>query len=407
MPTRTRRPVTLPLLLVATLLARGLPAEPQSAADPFPRARPEAAGMSSAKLREAMDTVRAFVQRDSIRGGILIVIRNGRLVFQDTAGWNDKERGLPMRPDQIVTMRSMTKPLVGMATLMLMQDGRLKLDDRVAKYLPSFDNDKSREITIHQLLTHTSGIRGEIYNDQNGAGTPFRTLREAADSVGKLGPETKPGTAYFYSDPGISSLGAVIAVAAGMPCEDFIQKRLLDALGMHDSFLMPPPASNPKLARFTATYHRVNGAWVRYWDPTMPPAVPFFRASGGLYASGLDYARFLKMMLDHGRFGARQLVDSATVALALQPYQAAVLTDEERKARDSFYAYTWTVYTDKYRPVRAPFSPGIFQHSGSDGTWGWVDPSKQLIIVYLTQSRGERTSRQVIRMVYDAITDAR
>ena len=76
-----------------------------------------------------------------------------------------------------------------------------------------------------------------------------------------------------------------------------------------------------------------------------------------------------------------------------------------RGARDSFYGYTWTVFTDKYRPVRAPFSAGTFQHSGSDGTQGWVDPAKQLVIVYLTQSRGAETSRRIVGMVYDAITD--
>jgi CubicO group peptidase (beta-lactamase class C family) len=394
-------------LVAVALLAIAATGRPQAAADPFPRARAEEVGMSSARLRQTMDSVRAFVQRDSIRGAILIVIRNGQLVFHDTAGWNDMERGLRMRPDQIVTMRSMTKPLVGMATLMLQQDGKLALDDRVSKYLPSFDNDRSRDITIAQLLAHTSGLRGSIYNDQNGAGTPFRTLREAVDAVGKRGPETPPGTAYWYSDPGISTLGAVIEAVAGKPSEDFIQERILDPLGMHDSFLMPPAATNPKLTRFSATYRRENGAWVRYWDPTMPPAVPFFRASGGLYATGLDYARFLKMMLDHGRFGSRRLLDSATVALALQPRQDAVLSAEEQKSRDSFYGYTWVVYTNKYRAVAAPFSPGIFQHSGSDGTQGWVDPSKQLIIVYLTQSRGERTSRQVVRLIYGALTDSR
>ncbi len=194
-----------------------------------------------------------------------------------------------------------------------------------------------------------------------------------------------------------------------MSCEEFIQRRIFNPLGMHDSFLMPPLPSNPKLARFSATYHRdtATRSWVRYWDNTMPPAVPFFRASGGLYASGLDYARFLAMTLNHGQSGGKRLLDSSSVALELQPYEADVLTAEQRQARDSFYGFTWIVYTDKYHPVHAPFSSGIFQHSGSDGTWGWADPSTGLILVYLTQSRGERTSRPVIRMVYDAMTDVR
>ena len=206
-------------------------AHAQAADDPFPRARPEDIGMSSTRLRSAMDTIRSLVRRDVIRGGVLIVIRDGKLVLHDTAGWNDMERGLRMQPDQIVTMRSMTKPLIGTATLMLMEEGKLKIDDRVAKYLPAFDNAKSRDITIAQLLSHTSGLRGEIYNDQDGSGTGFRTLREAADSVGRLGPETPPGTAYWYSDPG----------------NEHARRR--DRRGLWDVVRGVHPATNPRSSR--------------------------------------------------------------------------------------------------------------------------------------------------------------
>ena len=107
------RPSTRRLLAALVLLPSATPVRSQSTADPFPRAAPEDVGMSSARLRETMDTVRSWVKHETIRGGILIVIRNGKLVLHDTAGWNDMERGRRMQPDQIVTMRSMTKPLVG------------------------------------------------------------------------------------------------------------------------------------------------------------------------------------------------------------------------------------------------------------------------------------------------------
>jgi CubicO group peptidase (beta-lactamase class C family) len=358
--------------------------------------------MSSDRLNAARDSIRAWTARDRIQGGILLVIRHDKLVFHEAAGWSDRERQIPLRTDHIVSMRSMTKPLVGTAVLMLREEGKLALEDRVSKYLPSFDNERSREITILQLLTHTSGITGALYTDSGG--TKFRSLREAVDSVGVKGPSNKPGTRYSYSDPGTSTLGALIAQVGGMSAEDFIQRRILDPLGMKDSYLLVP--DGPELrSRFAATYRRENERWFRYWDNTRPMIVPFFRASGGLWSTSLDYARFMTMMMQQGRFASRRLLDSASVALALQPHSAYVFTPERQRERQQFYALHWIVYTDRYRQVAAPFVPGIFEHSGSDGTAAWADPARGLLIIYLTQSRGHDTRMPMIRLVYAALSD--
>jgi CubicO group peptidase (beta-lactamase class C family) len=349
-----------------------------------------------------MDSIASWVRQERILGGVLLVIRHGRLVFHEATGWSDREQGVPLRTDHIVSMRSMTKPLVGTAVLMLMEQGRLRLEDRVSRYLPSFDNDRSREITIFQLLTHTSGITGDIYTDREG--TPYRTLREAVDSVGRKGPTIPPGTQYSYSDPGTSTLGAIIAQVSGMPAEDFIRRRILEPLGMTDSFVLLP-VDHPARPRVAATYRREEGRWVRYWDNTQPMIVPFFRASGGLWSTSLDYARFMTMMLQRGRFGSRQLLDPGTVELATQPHAAYVYPPEQQQERDRFYGLHWTVYTDRYRPVAPPFAPGIFQHAGSDGTLAWAAPSRGLIFIYLTQSRGHDTQNELVRLVYAALQD--
>lgn len=294
----------------------------------------------------------------------------------------------------------MTKPLVGTAILMLEEEGRLRLNDRVSQYLPSFDNDRSREITIFQLLTHTSGLKGEIYNDHEG--TPYASLREAVDAVGEKGPSFPPGTDYYYSDTGSSTLGALIAERSGMSAEAFIQQRILDPLQMEDSFLSLHPTDRRR-PRIAAAYRREEGEWTKYWDNARPLIVPFFRASGGLYSSALDYARFMAAMVEGGSLGPVRLLPSAAVELAHQPHSAYVYSPEHQRDRDRFYGFHWTVFSDRYRPVAPPFSAGTFQHRGSDGTIAWADPKNGLIVVYLTQSRGTDTAEEFVRLVYDAL----
>jgi len=368
---------------------------------PFPTATPEDVGMSSEKLRASMDLVRDWLERGRITGAVLLVMRDGRIVLHEAAGWADRERQIPMRTDHILSMRSMTKPLVGTAIMRLREEGRLRLEDKVSKYLPSFDNPKSRDITIFQLLTHTSGIKGEIYTALGG--TQYRTLREAVDDVGKRGPEFRPGTDYFYSDPGTSTLGALIAERSGMPAEEYIRRNILEPLVMKDSFLVDDPAS-PLRARVAAAYRRgADSTWLRYWDNTMPAVVPFFRASGGLYATALDYARFMAAMVGRGSLDGARILLPASVELATQPHAAYVFAPERRADMNRFYGFHWDVWTDQYRPVEAPFAAGMFEHAGSDGTVASADPKRRLIVIYLTQNRGETTRRSLLRSVYDAI----
>lgn len=308
-PFRILRKSILALLALAAFGAGGLAAQKPHV---FPAAKPEDVGMSSEKLKEAVGTVKKWTDDERLIGAVMLVIREGKTVLHEAVGWSDKERKIPMRADHIVSMRSMTKPIVGTAAMMLREEGKLKLEDRVSQYLQSFDNPKSRDITVFQLLTHTSGIKGDIYVATGG--TQYKTLREAVDAVGTKGPEFPPGTDYFYSDPGTSTVGALIADRSGMPSEDYIRARILQPLGMNDSFLVDDPAS-PLRARVAAAYQRApnRGPWVRYWDNTMPPIVPFFRASGGLYSTAMDYARFMAAMLGGGQLDGVKLLTPESV----------------------------------------------------------------------------------------------
>ena len=353
------------------------------------------------RLREAVAVVEKWTAEQRIVGAVLLVIRDGKTVLHEAIGWSDRERRIPLQTDHILSMRSMTKPLVGTAALMLREAGKLALEDRVAQYLPSFDNPKSREISVFQLLTHTSGIKGEIYVGTGGSA--FRTLREAVDAVGQKGPDSPPATEYSYSDPGTSTLGALIAERSGMPAEVFIRTRILEPLEMKDSFLVDDPA-NPLRQRVAAAYRRDGtGSWVRYWDNTSSPVVTFFRASGGLYATARDYAYFMAAIAGRGSFGAVRLLSPESVALATQPHSAYVFPPDRRAKMDQFYGFNWFVYSDKFRAAEPPFSAGIFFHGGSEGTLAWADPKHNLIIIYAAQSRFTDTPREFVRHVYGAL----
>jgi CubicO group peptidase (beta-lactamase class C family) len=384
---------------LSALLTARTPADPVDVA-PFTRAAPESAGMSPARLREATEAVRRWIEDGRIVGAVMLVIRNDRVVLFDAAGMADRERQEAMTVGAICRMRSMTKPLIGTAVLMLVEEGRIALKDPVAKYLPSFRGPRSRDITVHQLLTHTSGLTGAIYDTLKG--TEYKTLREAVDAVGAKGPEHDPGTKYEYSDPGTSTLGALIAEVSGMPAEKFLEARILGPLGMKDS-ICHFTTDDPRAPRVAATYHGGPGKWEKYWDRTQPQLLPFFRASGGLYASALDYVRFMSMMLKGGEFGGRRLLSRASVTLATSPHADAVFTPEERAKRSTFYGLHWIAHTDKYTRVEPPLVPGMFSHGGSDGTLAWADPSSGVIGVYLTQSRGNGSGGEFMRLVQAAV----
>jgi CubicO group peptidase (beta-lactamase class C family) len=391
-------------LLGAALLpacASGERGIPEPRATPFPNAAPEAVGMSAERLRAAVDTVGRWVDEGRIVGAEMLVIRHGRVVLHEAVGWDDRERGIPLQTDRILRMRSMTKPLAGTAVLMLMEEGRLALEDRVATYLPAWDNPRAREITIFQLLTHTSGLQGGILAREG-----YPTMRAAIDAVGSRGPVNPPGTAYHYTDAGSSALGAIVEAITAEAPEAFIQRRILTPLGMRDSYLHDVPAGDPRLTRTVATYQGAGEGWEKYWDPSMPRSMPYFGGgAGGLYATALDYARLLSMMLNGGELHGVRLLRPATVSLALQPHSAYVHSDREKRETTRFYGLQWYVETDRFAPHPGPMSSRAFGHGGSDGTYAWADPEHGLVALFLTQSRGTDRRPHFVPLVYAALVD--
>ena len=211
----------------------------------------------------------------------------------------------------------MTKPFTGTSILMLAEAGEIGLDDPVATFLPSWRNEHSNGITIRHLLSHMGGFV------QGGFPGPFQrysSLREAVDAVGEAGPQNPPGQRYEYSDVGSATLGAIVAQVSGMPLERFLETRILGPLGLEDTHT----GFTPYVAwahRMNPTYARASedADWIQYWHPSAEQRFPFFRASGGLYTTVFDYARWLHLWMELGASGAHRLVLEETVRQLFDP----------------------------------------------------------------------------------------
>lgn len=367
--------------LVIALLILGANPAGAANAEPFPTATPESQGLSSQSLGKLLDVVRGFAEKGEIVGGELLVIKNRRTVLHEAVGLSDRDNKKPLKPDTIYCIRSMTKPLMGAAVQILIDEGRLSLDDTAGKYLPSFDNDKSRGITVRQLLTHTGGLPLSSLLGMNHQ--DLASLRDVADMSGKKGPTVPPGSGFQYSDDGADTLGAIVSAITGQPAERFITNRILEPLGMRDTIPLVGAAGD-KLHRFTPAYAGSRGNWMRFWSPEDKPLFPYFLASQGMYSTTKDYARFLAMYLDDGRVGDKRVLSEAAVKRTLEPV-IATGSPTGFPRLSTFYGQMMFDYVDANKKLVA------FGHGGSDGTWAYAWPRHDLMVLYFTQSRGNRT----------------
>ena len=373
-------------LIACALVLGAVPASAQEAAT-LTHGSPASVGMDAGLLDEAAQLYRDAVARDELKGAVLLVARRGVIVMQEAVGWRHEAYQLPMERDTIFRMASNTKPVVATAALILQEEGKLSLDDRVATHLDSFDNVRARDITIQQLLTHASGFRiGPIFYPFDEDETP--TLLGAVTRFGVEGPEVEPGSSYSYNNAGYNTLGAVIEVASGMPLEDFLRTRIYEPLGMVDTL---NHEDETKLSRMATVYRgrRQQDGSVEFrqgFTPGDPPDFPVVRASGGMISTATDYARFLQMYLNGGRYADAQIISENSVAAGTKGYIASSETTS--------YGLGWQIAAN-----------GAYSHGGSDGTMGWVDPSRELIGMVFTQSPGGRNPRVEFQQLVNRAVD--
>jgi len=354
-----------------------------SRTDRFPAAEPASQGVSAAALARLSDLLAGFVEAEEIVGAELLVIKNRRAVMHEVFGHDDLVRSRPLEKNTIFSIRSMTKPLAGAAAQLLIDEGALELTDPVAKHLESFDNDRSRSVTVEHLLTHRSGLpmqsAGPLWSDYSS----YSSIQQVADYWGAYGPQLfTPGERYQYADANVDTLGAVIGAVAGVPAEELIERRLLAALGMRDTIPLLRDG-DPRVERVACKHAGGRGRWRQYWCWGGAPYFSFPMFAQGFYSTPADYARFLAMVMDGGLVDGERLLSEAAIGRMLTPASTTTMPTGFAGLRSS-YGQLMHLYDEEGEVV-------AFGHSGSDGTYAWAWPARDLMVLYFTQSRGSST----------------
>jgi len=402
-----------------------------SADDPFPRAKPEDVGMSSARLALIRTRVEAEIAAGQMPGAVLAIARRGRLVYFEAFGHRDKAAGVPMTTDSIFRVASMTKPMVAVSTLQLMEQGRLLIDDPLAKYFPKFADmqvavldarketivDKvaaARKITIQDLLRHTSGLiyggRGttavhKLYPDGSTPAAAGMTGAEFLDRLSGLPLLHQPGTVWDYGF-GLDIAGLVIEQIAGEPLGRHLETTLWKPLGMVDTGFAVPAE---KLGRLAKPLERdpISGQ-----PQTVSQAPLKFECGGGCAVStASDYLRFAAMLMDKGSYGDTRILGRKTVeymlANQLGPDVKNLIGNADPTRADYGFGLGLAVRTTP-GIVRLLGSVGDFSWPGATGTNWWADPKEELLVVWMAATPGAMRwkYRQMINaLVYQAIAD--
>ncbi|MBC7854739.1 MAG: beta-lactamase family protein [Pirellulaceae bacterium] len=373
----------------------------------FPVATPESQGVSAAAVRRVADDVEEYVKNGTIVGGELLIIKNRKTILHEVYGERDREDKRAMERGTIFNIRSMTKPLTGVAVQMLADEGKLRLDDPVAKYLPGFDNDKSKAITIEQLLQHRSGLPLTILLFRLDA---YPDLQAQAKAIGEKGPDFKPGEKFWYSDAGSDAAAAVVEKISGTTIDRFVAERILEPLGMTDSFYLSKaddPADDPRKKRLASSYIGSPGNWSRFWKPGGAPLYPFAWGSQTLYSTPADYARFVALWMDGGMAGDKRLLSKEAMARILTPASPLKALGSDKPYPCGFfglkphYGQMSILYASGESPTQTDVR--VFGHSGSDGTAAWAFPAEDLIVCYFTQSRGQVSMIRLETTIQDAL----
>ena len=378
------------------------------------------------------DPIAEFLQREYLDTGRLagaqLAIQHRGSLFESCLGFLDRERTRPLRSDTIYRIFSMTKPVTSVAVMMLVEEGRIGLNDPVTRYLPAWSSLKvgerpiAREIRIIDLLSHTSGLtysiqyRTEIdalYRKTLSMQAAGQALEEFTATLSKLPLEFEPGTAWTYS-VATDVLGHVIELVSGVSLREFFEQRIFGPLDMHDTDFRVPPAKRQRLA---ACYVRRPGELLGLPNPSFEgdlTAEPkFLSGGGGLLSTVHDYLRFCNVILGSGQYGSVRL---------LQPESLALMTtnhlpgghDLPTVARGVFAnsSYAGIGFGLGFATTIDPSSAALRGNrgdafwSGMANTFFWCDPAEQLIGIFMTQILPSETyplQQQIRAHVYDAI----
>ena len=389
----------------------------------LPHAAPEEVGMSAEGLGRIRDVVQQFVDAGRIQGAVVAVSRRGKVVYFEAQGVADEDTKAPMQRDHLFQMASSTKPVLGVAAMMMIEEGLFKPTDTVQSYIPEFkgiqvavlkepanedispeyalpDNvpahrlvDAHRPVTIHDLLTHTSGLASF------GLGTAVSTW-DRPDETETLatwipkaaaGPlDFQPGARWMYSGTvGLDVVARIIEIVSGTPFNAFVQERIFDPLDMKDTHWNIPKDKIPRLVVIRGD----KGTWRK---PTR-----YFSGSIGLISTARDYMHFEQMLQNGGTLFGNRLLSSSSVAL-MSTNHVGDLYREKGDTKGVGFGYTVSVTLDP-GVAKSPRSAGAFGWGGAAGTMSWTEPKEKLSAVIMVQQPTVDLPNEVAETIRDAI----
>jgi CubicO group peptidase (beta-lactamase class C family) len=391
------------LLAIASLAALSI--QPALAAV-LPSASAESEGMSTERLGRLSAGMKELVDQGRLAGVVTMVSRHGKVVEFDAAGKRDIASNSPMQKDSIFRIYSMSKPITGVAMMILFEEGKWQLNDPVAKYIPEFANlkvygtdaagnmvmkDQVHPVTMRELMSHSGGFTYGIFSN-----TPADKLQREADvlninntldefikRMAKVPLNAQPGTEWHYS-VSVDIQGYLVQKLSGMPFDEFLEKKIFKPLGMVDTAFHVP---KEKLSRFAEFYNYDKDGKLQVLHATeglnhdfsLKPA--FLSGGGGLVSTTSDYMRFCQMLLNGGQLDGTRILSPLTVELMRTNVLAPSVPI---LAPGAGFGLDFAIYTD---PVAAGgyYGKGSFWWGGAAGTWFWIDPVNDLVVVGMIQ----------------------
>jgi CubicO group peptidase (beta-lactamase class C family) len=406
--------------------------------DTLPLVSPDQVGLSAARLARISSWMRGWVDSGKLPGMTVCVMRRGQLAFAETHGKADVERNKPMRPDTIVRIYSMTKPLTSTAIMMLYEEGRFQLDDPISKFIPAFKNPRvyaggsrgkidsvpaEREITFRDLLTHTSGLTygfmestpvDAVYRDQKiDFGTATASLADVVERLAAVPLIAQPGKAWNYS-VATDVLGYLVQVISGQPFDVFLREKVLKPLRMLDTDFI---VAKDKQERFATCYMPgKDGKLAVMDDPTKSTYLAprkGYSGGGGLAGTAGDYLRFCKFMLNKGELDGVRLLGRKTVELMTSNHLPGDMADMgmPRFSESPYYGIGFGLgFSVMINPAKAQIlgTAGEYAWGGAASTAFWCDPAEDMAVVLLTQLYPSSTypiRRDLRVLTYQAIVD--
>lgn len=354
---------------------------------------------NAAKLAEIRVKMQEFVDRGELGGAVTLIGRKNGVVHHEAVGFRDFETKADMAKDSLFRIASMTKPITAMAVMMLAEEGKLKPNDPVEKYLPEFKGQKlvssrmgdmvtlkkpARVVTIADLMTHTSGLPsgypaglGDVYGQRS------RTLNETTLVISQQPLDFEPGSKWSYCNSGIDVLGRIVEVVSGKSFERFVQDRVFSPLDMADTTFAP---TAEQVKRLATTYGTKDGKLV-------PAPTTFLAAlsnskhpipAGGLCSTAGDLAKLYRCLLNGGSIDGKRIIGEATLAEMTKTQTGDIKTGF---TDGMSFGYGFQVVKTP-TGITANLNPGAYGHGGAFGTQGWIDPKQDVFLVLLIQRTG-------------------